>query len=171
MNIEHEPDVVLVLQSRHSIPTFEPLIPFQVNIYQMYSRYIDDVPSIIVSLYLGPLSGEIDSKAWDGNLPQIPEGSQSCWFLFWGTSYQVGFSNKLSAIKKHHLRNSHDPYLSLPQLGCQVFHLWEAFWKTQNFQFLRFIWLSESYILFGGYSLLNIAMYGYIGKGSHWSSN
>ena len=63
MNIEHEPDVVLVLQSRHSIPTFEPLIPFQVNIYQMYSRYIDDVPSIIVSLYLGPLSGEIDSKA------------------------------------------------------------------------------------------------------------
>ena len=41
----------------------------------------------------------------------------------------------------------------------------------ENFQFLRFIWLSESYILFGGYSLLNIAMYGYIGKGSHRSSN
>ena len=100
MNIEQlNMNQMFWLQSRHSIPTFEPLIPLQVNIYQMYSRYIDDVPSIIVSLYLGPLSGEIDSKAWDGNLPQIPEGSQSCWFLFWGTSYQVGFSNKLSAIK------------------------------------------------------------------------
>ena len=101
MNIEQlNMNQMFWLQSRHSIPTFEPLIPLQVNIYQMYSRYIDDVPSIIVSLYLGPLSGEIDSKAWDGNLPQIPEGSQSCWFLFWGTSYQVGFSNKSSAIKK-----------------------------------------------------------------------
>ena len=27
----------------------------------------------------------------------------------------------------------------------------------------RFLWLSECYVLFGGYSLLNIAMYGYIG--------
>ena len=27
----------------------------------------------------------------------------------------------------------------------------------------RFLWLSQSYILFGGYTLLNIAMYGYIG--------
>ena len=168
MNIEHEPDVVLVLQSRHSIPTFEPLIPLQVNIYQMYSRYIDDVPSIIVSLYLGPLSGEIDSKAWDGNLPQIPEGSQSCWFLFWGTSYQVGFSNELSAIK-----NITSGTLMI--LIC-LFPNWDARCATcemhfENFQFLRFIWLSESYILFGGYSLLNIAMYGYIGKGSHRLSN
>ena len=30
--------------------------------------------------------------------------------------------------------------------------------------FFRYIWLGESYILFGGYSLLNIAMYGYIGR-------
>ena len=37
------------------------LIPPQVNIYQMYSRYIEDVPSIFVSLYLGPLSGKSES--------------------------------------------------------------------------------------------------------------
>ena len=33
----------------------------QVNIYKMYSGYMDDVPSILVSLYLGPLSGKKDS--------------------------------------------------------------------------------------------------------------
>ena len=169
MNIEQlNMNQMFWLQSRHSIPTFEPLIPLQVNIYQMYSRYIDDVPSIIVSLYLGPLSGEIDSKAWDGNLPQIPEGSQSCWFLFWGTSYQVGFSNKSSAIK-----NITSGTLMI--LIC-LFPNWDARCATcemylENFQYLRFLWLSESYILFGGYSLLNIAMYGYIGKESHRLSN
>ena len=37
-------------------------IPSQVNIYQMYSQYIEDIPSIVVSLYLGPLSGESNSE-------------------------------------------------------------------------------------------------------------
>ena len=34
------------------------LVPSQVNIYQMYQSYFEDVPSIFVSLYLGPLSGK-----------------------------------------------------------------------------------------------------------------
>merc|ERR1719220_487360 len=82
----------------------------------MYSRYIDDVPSIIVSLYLGPLS---DS----GRKPIM-----------------------LVPFLGHIISGT------LMILIC-LFPNWDA----------RFIWLSESYILFGGYSLLNIAMYGYIG--------
>ena len=54
-----------------------------------------------------------------------------------------------------------------------IFPAWDARWifsgkkiKTRSkkwLYFFRYIWLGESYILFGGYSLLNIAMYGYIG--------
>ena len=29
-----------------------------VNNYQLYGRYIDDIPQMLISLYLGPLSGE-----------------------------------------------------------------------------------------------------------------
>ena len=29
-----------------------------VNNYQLYGRYIDDIPQMLISLYLGPLSGK-----------------------------------------------------------------------------------------------------------------
>ena len=68
----------------------------QVNIYKMYSGYMDDVPSILVSLYLGPLSGKKDSvqdklkyKLFQFSMSfQILGENQSCWFRSWATSSQ-----------------------------------------------------------------------------------
>ena len=33
-----------------------------VNSYQLYGRYIDDVPQMLISLYLGPLSGTAEQQ-------------------------------------------------------------------------------------------------------------
>ena len=146
MNIEQlNMNQMFWLQSRHSIPTFEPLIPLQVNIYQMYSRYIDDVPSIIVSLYLGPLSGEIESKAWYGKNFWADSGRKPIMLVpFLGHIISGRFLKWIKCNKKHHLRNSHDPYLSLPQLGCQVCHLWDALWKFSISQIYLVIWILHS---------------------------
>ena len=83
-----------------------------------------------------------------------------CLFRFWEKTNHVG-----SVLGPHNLRNAYDSYLYLPSLGRQVNFLRKKI-KTRSkkwLYFFRYIWLGESYILFGGYSLLNIAMYGYIG--------
>ena len=34
----------------------------QVNLYKLYANYMDDLPQILISLYLGPLSGSIKNN-------------------------------------------------------------------------------------------------------------
>ena len=86
-----------------------------VNNYKLYANYMD-VPQVLVSLYLGPLSDK-----------------------------------------------GRKPLMLLPFLGhiisgvLQILNIYFDRWDA------RLIWLKETYIFFGGYSLLNIAMYGYIG--------
>ena len=81
-----------------------------VNNYKLYANYMD-VPQVLVSLYLGPLSDR-----------------------------------------------GRKPLMLLPFLGhiisgvLQILNIYFDRWDA------RLIWLKETYIFFGGYSLLNIAM-------------
>ena len=80
----------------------------------MYSGYMDDVPSILVSLYLGPLSGKKDSVP--DNLKLRTSYFNFQWlFRFWEKTDNVG-----SVLGPYHLRNAYDSYLYLPSLGRQV---------------------------------------------------
>ena len=80
---------------------------------------------------------------------QILAENQSCWFRSWAISSQE---------RLWFLFVSSQPGTpgEISQKKNKEWYKW--------LYFFRYIWLGESYILFGGYSLLNIAMYGYIGR-------
>ena len=98
----------------------------EVNKFKLYGNYIDDVPQMLISLYLGPLSGNT-------------QANKSLQKLF-----RTDFGRK--------------PLMLVPFLGhilsgsLMILNVIYTSWDA------RLLWLSETYIFFGGYSLLSIAM-------------
>ena len=84
--------------------------------YKVVGSYIETVPQIVLTLYLGPLSDRGRKL-----LMYIP----FCGHLISGAFYLIFI----------------------------YFTQWPA----------QFLWITNVYVFFGGYSVLQIAMYGYIG--------
>ena len=95
---------------------FSDEVQKQVTQYKVIGSYIENVPQIVLTLYLGPLSDRGRKL-----LMYIP---------FLGHLISGGF------------------YLTFI-----YFNQWPA----------QYLWIANIYVLFGGYAVLQIAMYGYIG--------
>ena len=96
--------------------SYEDKVQLQVTEFNVIGGYIEHLPQILVTLYLGPISDR---------------GRKILMYL---------------------------PFLGhfLSGIFTILFVYFES-WPAQ------YLWLSYSYVLFGGYSVLQIAMYGYIG--------
>ena len=95
---------------------FSDEVQKQVTQYKVVGSYIETVPQIVLTLYLGPLSDRGRKL-----LMYIP----FCGHLISGAFYLIFI----------------------------YFTQWPA----------QFLWITNVYVFFGGYSVLQIAMYGYIG--------
>ena len=96
--------------------SYEDKVQLQVTEFNVIGGYIENLPQILITLYLGPISDR---------------GRKFLMYL---------------------------PFLGhfLSGIFLILFVYFES-WPAQ------FLWLSNVYVLFGGYSVLQIAMYGYIG--------
>ena len=96
--------------------SYQDKVQEQVTQYNVIGGYIENIPQILITLYLGPMSDH---------------GRKLLMYLpFFGHLLSGGFS-----------------------LLFIYFESWPA----------EYLWITNIYVLFGGYSVLQISMYGYIG--------
>ena len=96
--------------------SYEDKVQLQVTEFNIIGGYIQNLPTMLVTLYLGPLSDH---------------GRKFLMYLPFVGHFLSGIFTILFVY----------------------FESWPA----------QYLWLSYAYVLFGGYSVLQIAMYGYIG--------
>ena len=70
-------------------------VQVMVNNFKLYGNYIDDIPQMLISLYIGPLSGSNNKREWKPNratFVKILEENLWWWFHFLGISYPAPWS-------------------------------------------------------------------------------